>query len=132
MQARYYDKRVGYFYTGYTDYDVNPQGVENIFMIKRWRLEPKPEDLEKYKRGELVEPAKPIIFYIDPATPKKWIPYLIQGVNDWQAAFEKAGFKNAIMGKMAPTKDEDSTWSLDDARNSAIVYKPSDLSLIHI
>jgi len=128
MQPRYYDKRVGYFATGYTDYDANPQGVENIVMIKRWRLEPKPEDLEKYKRGELVEPAKPIIFYIDPATPKKWIPYLIQGVNDWQAAFEKAGFKNAIMGKMAPTKDEDSTWSLDDARNSAIVYKPSDIA----
>lgn len=127
MQPRYYDKRVGYFATGYTDFDANPQGVENVVMIKRWRLEPKPEDMEKYKRGELVEPIKPIIFYIDPATPKKWIPYLIQGVNDWQAAFEKAGFKNAIFGKMAPTKAEDSTWSLDDARNSAIVYKPSDI-----
>lgn len=127
MQPRYFDKRVGYFVTGYTDFDANPQGVENVVMIKRWRLEPKPEDMEKYKRGELVEPIKPIIFYIDPATPKKWIPYLIQGVNDWQAAFEKAGFKNAIFGKMAPTKAEDSTWSLDDARNSAIVYKPSDI-----
>ncbi|HRG23132.1 MAG TPA: zinc-dependent metalloprotease [Chitinophagaceae bacterium] len=128
MQPRYYDKRVGYFATGYTDYDANPQGVEDVIMVKRWRLEPKPEDQEKYKRGELVEPQKPIIFYIDPATPKKWIPYLIQGVNDWQAAFEKAGFKNAIMGKMAPTKAEDSTWSLDDARNSAIVYKPSNVA----
>lgn len=128
MQPRYYDKRVGYFTTGYTDYDANPQGVEDVIMVKRWRLEPKPEDQEKYKRGELVEPQKPIIFYIDPATPKKWIPYLIQGVNDWQAAFEKAGFKNAIMGKMAPTKAEDSTWSLDDARNSAIVYKPSNVA----
>lgn len=128
MQPRYYDKRVGYFTTGYTDYDANPQGVESISMVKRWRLEPKPGDLEKYKRGELVEPQKPIIFYIDPATPKKWIPYLIQGVNDWQAAFEKAGFKNAIMGKMAPTYAEDSTWSLDDARNSAIVYKPSNVA----
>ncbi len=128
MQARYYDKRVGYFAVGYTDYDANPQGVENVIMVKRWRLEPKDEDIEKYKRGELVEPKKPIIFYIDPATPKKWVPYLIQGVNDWQASFEKAGFKNAIMSKMAPTKDEDSTWSLDDARNSAIVYKPSDIA----
>jgi hypothetical protein len=128
MQPRYYDKRVGYFATGYTDYDANPQGVEDVIMVKRWRLEPKPEDQEKYKRGELVEPQKPIIFYIDPATPKKWIPYLIQGVNDWQAAFEKAGFKNAIIGKMAPTKAEDSTWSLDDARNSAIVYKPSNVA----
>lgn len=128
MQPRYFDKRVGYFTVGYTDYDANPQGVENIIMVKRWRLEPKDEDMDKYKRGELVEPKKPIIFYIDPATPKKWVPYLIQGVNDWQAAFEKAGFKNAIMGKIAPTKQEDSTWSLDDARNSAIVYKPSDIS----
>ncbi|MBL7730790.1 MAG: zinc-dependent metalloprotease [Chitinophagaceae bacterium] len=128
MQARYFDKRVGYFDIRYVDYDANPQGVETIVMVKRWRLEPREEDMEKYKRGELVEPKKPIIFYIDPATPKKWIPYLIQGVNDWQGAFEKAGFKNAIMAKMAPTKEEDSTWSLDDARNSAIVYKPSDIA----
>ena len=117
-----------FFPVGYTDFDLNPQGVKSITLIKRWRLEPKDEDWEKYKRGELVEPKKPIIFYIDPATPKKWIPYLIQGVNDWQVAFEKAGFKNAIMAKTAPTKEEDSTWSLDDARNSAIVYKPSDIA----
>ena len=128
MQPRYFDKRVGYFTTGYTDYDANPQGVENIVLIKRWRLEPKEEDIEKYKRGDLVEPKKPVIFYIDPATPKKWIPFLIMGVNDWQGAFEKAGFKNAIVAKMAPTRMEDSTWSLDDARNSAIVYKPSDIA----
>jgi hypothetical protein len=128
MQSRYFDRRVGYFTVGYTDYDLNPQGVESITLAKRWRLEPKDEDMEKYKRGELVEPKKPIVFYIDPATPKKWIPYLIMGVNDWEVAFEKAGFKNAIMAKMAPTKEEDSTWSLDDARNSAIVYKPSDIA----
>ena len=128
MQSRYFDPRVGYFAVGYTDFDVNPQGVKNIAVVKRWRLEPKDEDMEKYKRGELVEPKKPIIFYIDPATPKKWIPYLMQGVDDWKSAFEKAGFKNAIMSKMAPTKAEDSTWSLDDARNSAIVYKPSDIA----
>ncbi|MGC4102278.1 MAG: zinc-dependent metalloprotease [Ferruginibacter sp.] len=125
MKARYEDNRVGYFSTGYTDFDANPQGVKDISMIARWRLEPKPEDMEKYKRGELVEPIKPIIYYIDPTTPKKWVPYLIQGINDWQVAFEKAGFKNAIMGKEAPTKEQDSTWSLEDARNSAIIYKPS-------
>jgi hypothetical protein len=125
MKPRYTDNRVGYFSTGYVDYDANPQGVENINMIARWRLEPKPEDMEKYKNGELVEPTKPIVFYIDPTTPKEWIPYLKQGVDDWQAAFEKAGFKNAIMAKDAPTKQQDSTWSLEDARNSAIVYKPS-------
>ena len=127
MQARYYDPRVGYFTVGYTDFDMNPQGVKSILMVKRWRLEPRDEDMEKYKRGELVEPKKPIIFYIDPATPAKWVPYLIQGVDDWKVAFEKAGFKNAIMAKRAPVWADDSTWSLDDARNSAIVYKPADI-----
>lgn len=127
MQPRYFDPRVGYFAVGYTDFDANPQGVEAVRLVKRWRLEPKDGDMEKYKRGELVEPKKPIIFYIDPATPKQWIPYLIQGVNDWQTAFEKAGFKNAVIGKLAPTKEEDPEWSLEDARYSAIVYKPSDI-----
>lgn len=126
MQARYFDPRVGFFAVGYTDFDINPQGVERVSLIKRWRLEPKPKDVERYKRGELVEPAKPIVFYIDPLTPKKWIPYLIQGVNDWQKAFEKAGFKNAIYAKLPNAKD-DPEWSLEDARFSAIVYKPSDV-----
>jgi len=96
-------------------------------LIARWRLEPKPEDMEKYKKGQLVEPIKPIVFYIDPTTPKKWVPFLIQGVNDWQTAFEAAGFKNAILAKNAPTKEEDSTWSMEDARNSGIIYKPSEV-----
>ncbi|MBS4065332.1 MAG: zinc-dependent metalloprotease [Chitinophagaceae bacterium] len=125
-KARYFDPRVGFFARGYTDFDANPQGVKSIAMAVRWKLEPKEEDIEKYMRGELVEPKNPIIYYIDPATPKKWVPYLIQGVNDWQVAFEKAGFKNAIIGKVAPTPQEDSTWSLEDARFSAIVYKPSE------
>ncbi len=123
MQQRFYDSRVGFYYRSYNDYDANPQRVETTNMIVRWRLEPKEEDWQKYLNGELVEPKKPIIFFIDPATPKKWIPYLIQGVNDWQAAFEKAGFKNAIMAKQAPVNDSD--WSLEDSRYSAIVYKPS-------
>lgn len=126
MQPRYYDPRVGYFTVGYTDFDLDPQGVKRVNLIKRWRLEPKPQDIEKYKRGELVEPAKPIVFYIDPATPKKWVPYLMQGVNDWQKSFEKAGFKNAIYAKIPNAKD-DPEWSLEDARFSAIVYKPSDV-----
>lgn len=125
MKPRYFDPRVGYFATSYVDFDANPQGVKNQSLITRWRLEPKAEDVEKYKRGELVEPKKQIVFYIDPATPKKWVPYLIQGVNDWQAAFEKAGFKNAVVAKEAP---KDSTWSIDDARHSVIVYKPSDIA----
>lgn len=127
MKPRYFDDRVAYFTTDFTDFDENPQGVKNVDMITRWRLEVKDEDKEKFNRGELVEPKKPIIYYIDPSTPEKWVPYLKQGVDDWQKAFEKAGFKNAIMGKLAPTKAEDSTWSLEDARYSAIVYKPSDI-----
>lgn len=126
MQARYFDPRVGYFTVGYTDFDLDPQGVKKVSLIKRWRLEPKPQDVEKYNKGELVEPAKPIVFYVDPATPKKWVPYLIQGVNDWQKAFEKAGFKNAIVAKV-PDPKVDTEWSLEDARFSAIVYKPSDV-----
>ncbi len=126
MQARYFDERVGYFTVGYTDFDIDPQGVKRVNLVKRWRLEPKPQDVEKYKRGELVEPAKPIVFYIDPATPKKWVPYLIQGVNDWQKSFEKAGFKNAVYAKL-PDPKVDKDWSLEDARYSAIVYKPSDV-----
>jgi len=127
MQGRYYDPRVGYFTVRYTDFDLNPQGVERKALITRWRLEPKDEDIAKYNRGELVEPKKPIIFYIDPATPEKWVKHLIAGVDDWQAAFEAAGFKNAIFAKRAPTKEEDPEWSLEDARYSAIVYKPSDI-----
>lgn len=123
MKARLFDPRVGYFTVGYTDFDSNPQGIEYKKLITRWRLEPKEE--AAYLRGELVEPKKPIIIYIDPATPKKWVPYLIQGVNDWQVAFEKAGFKNAIYALEAPT--DDPSWSLEDARHSAIVYKPSDI-----
>ena len=125
MTPRYFDERVAYFTTEYTDFDVNPQGIKDVSIITRWRLEVKPEDMDKFNGGELVEPKKPIIYYIDPSTPAKWIPYLIQGVNDWQKAFEKAGFKNAIMGKMAPTNAENDSWSLEDARYSAIVYKPS-------
>lgn len=123
MKPRLYDPRVGFFTVGYTDFDSNPQGIEYKYLITRWRLEPKDE--EAYLRGELVEPKKPIVIYIDPATPKKWVPYLIQGVNDWQVAFEQAGFKNAIYAKEAPTNDP--SWSLEDARHSAIVYKPSDI-----
>lgn len=126
MQQRFTDDRVGFFSLKKADYNQNPSGVANRSYIKRWRLEPKPEDWDKYGRGELVEPQRPIVFYIDPATPDKWIPFLIQGVNDWQKAFECAGFKNAIQARRAPSKQEDSTWSLYDARHSAIVYKPSE------
>lgn len=125
MQKRLADPRVGYFADDYTVYSDDQQKVDQANFIVRWRLEPKPEDMEKWKRGELVEPAKPIIYYIDPATPKKWRSYLIKGVNDWQAAFEKAGFKNAIIGKEWP--ENDPSMSLEDARFSVIRYFASDI-----
>ena len=128
MRKRYADRRVGYFTERYTDYDANPQGVKVISYIKRWRLEPREEDVERYLAGELVEPKKPIVFYIDPATPKQWVPYLIKGVTDWQVAFERAGFKNAILAKIAPSAKENPNWSLEDSQHSAIVYKPSPIS----
>lgn len=125
MKPRLFDPRVGYFAVRYTDFDSNPQGIEYKSKITRWRLEPRDEDLERYVKGELVEPKKQIVFYIDPATPKKWVKYLKAGVDDWNIAFEQAGFKNAIVGLEAPTDDPE--WSLEDARHSAIVYKPSDI-----
>jgi hypothetical protein len=125
MRKRPLDNRVGYFGDDYTVYSDDQQKVEESRFIVRWRLEPKPADRDRWLRGELVEPAKPIVYYIDPATPKKWRPYLIQGVNDWQAAFEKAGFKNAIIGREWPEKD--STMSLEDARFSVIRYFASDI-----
>lgn len=125
MKKRLFDRRVGYFADDYTVYSDDQQKVENQEFIVRWRLEPKPEDADKWQRGELVEPRKPIIYYIDPATPRKWVPYLIAGVNDWQQAFEKAGFKHAIEAREWP--ENDSTMSLEDARYSVLRYFASDI-----
>jgi hypothetical protein len=124
MGRRLFDSRVGYFADNFVEYSDDQQKVKNQVFAVRYRLEPKPQDLEKYKRGELVEPIKPIVYYVDPATPKKWVPYLIAGVNDWNVAFEKAGWKNAIVGKEWPN---DSTMSLEDARFSVIRYFASDI-----
>lgn len=124
MLARYFDPRVGYFADSYTHFSDDQQRVEPRRFITRWRLEPKDSaDAEKMKRGELVEPKKPIVYYIDPATPKQWRKYLIEGVNDWQVAFEKAGFKNAIYALEWP--ENDSTMSMEDARFSVIRYLAS-------
>ncbi|MDO6430591.1 zinc-dependent metalloprotease [Flavitalea sp. BT771] len=125
MKKRLFDRRVGYFADDYTVYTDDQQKVENQEFIVRWRLEPKPEDMEKWQRGELVEPKKPIIYYIDPATPRKWVSYLIAGVNDWQKAFEKAGFRHAIEAREWP--EHDSTMSLEDARYSVLRYFASDI-----
>ncbi|MCW3078738.1 zinc-dependent metalloprotease [Segetibacter sp.] len=125
MSVRYSDRRVGFFSEDFTSFSDVQQRVESNKFAVRWRMEPKDEDLEKWKQGQLVEPKKPIIYYIDPATPKKWRNALIQGIDDWQAAFEKAGFKNAIMGKEWP--DTASAMSMEDARYSVIRYFASDV-----
>jgi hypothetical protein len=126
MQQRIADPRVGYFADQEYHYSDDQQKVEDRRFILRWRLEPKDDDLAKWQRGELVEPKKPIIIYIDPATPKQWRPYLIQGINDWQAAFEQAGFKNAIQGREWP--EDDTTMHMDDARYSFVNYLPSEIT----
>lgn len=120
MRKRMFDARVGYFASSYLEFGDDQQQVDRNTYIHRWRLEPKEEDIEKWKTGELVRPKKPIIYYIDPATPKKWRPYLIQGINDWQIAFEQAGFKNAIVGMEWP--ENDPSMSLEDARFSVLRY----------
>lgn len=124
MMPRHFDLRVGYFADGYIPLSDDQQNIDMKTFIVRYRLEPKAEDMEKYKRGELVEPKQPIVYYIDPATPKQWRPYLIQGINDWNEAFKAAGFKNAIIGKEWP--ENDTTMSLEDARYKVLRYLPSD------
>lgn len=125
MKRRYSDERVGYFSTRQTDYGLEAQKTKSVTYIDRWRLEVKDEDLAKFKAGELVEPKEPIVYYIDRATPKKWVPYIKKGIEDWQVAFEAAGFKNAIIAKEAPTKEEDPDWSPEDARYSVVRYLAS-------
>ncbi|MEX1062088.1 MAG: zinc-dependent metalloprotease, partial [Balneolaceae bacterium] len=120
MQTRSHDERIGFFSVSQTDYGSGLQRAEQSQYITRWRLEPK--DPEAYLRGELTEPKKPIVFYIDSATPKPWRRWLAKGVEDWQAAFEEAGFKKAIIARMAPTPEEDPDFSPEDARYSMIRY----------
>jgi hypothetical protein len=125
MKARLMDARVGFFGQRQTDYGTDAQKAEATAYIHRWKLEPKDE--VAYARGELVEPKKQIVYYIDPATPKKWVPYLIAGINDWNKGFEAAGFKNAIVGKEAPSAKEDPEFSTEDARYSVVRYFASDV-----
>lgn len=120
MRPRFADERVGYFQdkvTGYSDDDATREKA----IVSRYRLVPK--DKKAYRAGRLVEPEKPIVYYIDPATPKKWVKYLKQGIEDWNVAFEAAGFKNAIVAKDWPKND--TTMSVDDARFSVLRYLPS-------
>jgi hypothetical protein len=119
MQPRLFDERVGYFTTSHTDFSTEQQKAARITYIARWRLEKKDPD------AALSEPVKPIVYYIDSATPEKWRPWMIKAVESWQPAFEAAGFKNAIVAKMAPTAAEDPTWSAQDIRHSVVRWLPS-------
>ncbi|HKG45783.1 MAG TPA: zinc-dependent metalloprotease [Pyrinomonadaceae bacterium] len=119
MMPRLYDERVGYFTVRKTDYGIDEQRAPERRYITRWRLE------KKDPGAELSEPVKPIVYYVDPATPTKWIPWIKKGIEDWQPAFEAAGFKNAIIAKEAPSKAEDPYWDAEDARYSVIRYLPS-------
>ena len=125
MKRRYFDQRVGWFTSAQTDYGIDNQEAETVRYLDRWRLEVKDEDVEKFKNGELVEPKKPIVYYLDPATPKKWRKYLKDGIEDWNVAFEAAGFKNAVIVKYPPTKEEDPDWSPEDVRYSTVRYLAS-------
>lgn len=122
MRMRLWDERVGYFTNRVTFFSDDQHKTDRESFISRHRLVPK--DVAAYRRGELVEPVKPIIYYIDPATPKKWVPYLIQGINDWNVAFEAAGFKNAIQGREWPN---DPNMSVDDARYCVLRYLPAEI-----
>lgn len=123
MMPRVYDERVGYFSIGNVDYSSEALKADDKRYIRRWRLEPK--DINAYNRGELVEPIKPIVYYLDPGTPDKLKKYIKQGVDDWAKVFETAGFKNAIMAKYPPTEEEDPEFSMEDVRYSSIRYVAS-------
>jgi hypothetical protein len=119
MMPRLFDERVGYFSVHKYDYGIDEQRAPQRTYITRWRLE------KKDPNAELSEPVKPIVYYVDPATPTKWVPWIKKGIEDWQPAFEAAGFKNAIIAKEAPSKQEDPYWDPEDARYSVIRYLPS-------
>lgn len=123
MKIRYYDERVGWFTVNKIDYSSEALKSDSYKLIRRWRLEPKNE--EAYLNGELVEPKKQIVYYLDPATPIKWRPYLKKGIEDWNSVFEKAGFKNAIVAKEAPSIEEDPDFSPEDIRYSTVRYVAS-------
>ena len=125
MKRRYADERVGWFSRSQVDYGLSDQKSKTVRYLDRYRLEVKEEDVAKFNRGELVEPKKQIVYYVDRATPEEWVPFIIQGVNDWNVAFEAAGFKNAIIAKRAPTKEEDPEYSPEDIRYSVIRYLAS-------
>ena len=126
VMPRLSDYRIGYFTDRHTVYSDSRDGLQEVGYINRWDIRPKAEDMERYKAGELVEPEKPIVFYIDDAFPDKWRPYLKEGIEDWQKAFEKIGFKNAIVARDYPEDDPD--FNPDDIRYSCLRYASTDIA----
>jgi hypothetical protein len=119
MAARLCDNRVGFFSVQYEDYGRDEYRVPSRCFITRWRLEPKDPN------AAVSDPIKPIVFYLDPATPERWAPWIIAGVKQWEPVFRAAGFSNAITARRAPTEAEDPEFDLDDARYSTIRWLPS-------
>ena len=126
MVGRFSDDRVGYFTTPKIYFSDKQQRVDNKELITRWRLEPKEQEVGKYLSGQLVEPKKLIVYYIDPATPKQWQQAIIDGVHDWNKAFEKAGFKNVISARLPDPEDKE--FDVDDVRYSVITYAASSMA----
>ncbi len=119
MQPRLFDERVGYFSVRQIDYGRDEHRSPNRRYITRWRLEKQNPD------AAVSDPVKPITYWIDPATPTKWVPYMKKGVEAWQPAFEAAGFSNAVIAREAPSPEDDPDWSPEDARYSVIRWLPS-------
>ena len=125
MRPRYGSPRIGLFNSRKVKYSTDKDYLETVRYLERWNIAPRDEDLEKYKRGELVEPAKQIVYYVDPAFPDKWRPYIKAGIEDWQKAFEAIGFKNAIVARDYP---DDPQFNPDDIRNTCIVYSSTNVA----
>jgi Met-zincin/Domain of unknown function (DUF5117)/Domain of unknown function (DUF5118) len=119
MIPRLSDKRVGFFELRQTDFGTPQHRSVTRSYITRWRLD------KKFPDSALSDPVKPIVYYVDPATPAQWIPWIKRGIEDWQPAFEAAGFRNAIIARDAPTLAEDSDWSAEDIRNTVVRWLPS-------
>ena len=120
MAPRQQDPRVGFFTVRQIDFGLDEQKAAEVSYVRRWRLEP--SDKDAYLRGELVEPVKPIVYYLDPGTPEKWRPFFCMGIEDWNVAFEAAGFKNAVECRMPPSKAEDPDFDPEDVRYSTVRY----------
>ncbi len=120
MRPRMADSRIGVAYTGKTDYTGGSEGFKPMYYTKRWRIEP--SDEIKYRNGELVEPKKPIVFYIDTLMPAFWKPYIKAGVEEWNKAFEKIGFKNVLRVKDFPA--DDPTFDANNINYNTIRYAP--------